>query len=380
MTIWRATVPACAALFLLLQGEPLRAQPADVKDVPGETAEMTDKARELYNQGSAALLKGRWGEAHANLLAAWSLKKHHQIAGNLGAAEMQLGRYREAAEHLAYYLREAPAAKQKERQSAQALLSEARKHIGALTIKVEPAGAEVLVDGAAVGRAPLSGEMFVDPGKRTIEARLEGFKTARATVEVAAGSSREVPLAMMASVEAKGEPVGAKRDPAEAKRDPAEEVGPPKRKSEPSTSRLPEARGAPEAGGRGDAGGPRKEVLIAGIAAGALGIGAGIVFAVVSNGYASEVEEQRQGYNQRGVLYPCLKPGLETECNEYTDTLAARDRFGNLALWSFVVGGALGIGAGAYVLATWSAKPAAPVRAVPVVTAHGGGLVLMGSW
>lgn len=29
-------------------------------------------------------------------------------------------------------------------------------------------------------------------------------------------------------------------------------------------------------------------------------------------------------------------PGHETERNEHTDTLAARDKLGNLALWSFV--------------------------------------------
>jgi hypothetical protein len=217
----------------------------------------------------------------------------------------------------------------------------------------------VLVDGAVVGKAPLSGEVFVEPGKWTIEARLDGYTTARTTVEMAAGSSREVPVQLVKSDRADG-------------------VGPLNGERGPSAS-TPETR--PETKKREDGhGGPRKEILIAGIAASALGIGAGIGFTAASNGHASDAEEQRQRFHQRGVLDPCLMPGHETECNEHADALAARDKLGNFALWSFVVGGALGMGAGAYVLATWNAKPVASVRAMPVVTAHGGGLVMLGSW
>lgn len=358
MGIFRWMVSAGAAFFLF-QGVPLFAQPGGA--VAGETAEMTDKARELYNTGSAALLKGRWGEAHASLLAAWSLKKHHQIAGNLAAAEMQLGRYREAAEHLAYYVREAPATKQKERHSAQALLADARKHIGALAIKVEPAGAEVLVDGVVVGKAPLSSEVFVEPGTWTIEARLDGYKTARATVEMAAGSAREVSLAV-ASLE--------------AKRDPAAVIAPPKRTSEPILSTPPKAGGVPEAGGGDGAGGPRKEVLIAGLAASALGIGMGIGFSVVSNARANDAADLLERLVKDGGARPCLMPAHADRCGEVDSALAARDVLGDAAAWSFIGAGIAGASTVIYVLITSKRR----VQAAPVVSAGAGGLVVSGTW
>jgi hypothetical protein len=361
MKIWRATTPVCAAL-LLLQGAPLLAQTVEQKAAPGETAEMTDKARELYNAGSTALLKGRWGEAHANLFAAWSLKKHHQIAGNLGAAEMQLGRYREAAEHLLYYLREAPTTKEKERKSAQAFLTEARKHIGALVIKAEPAGAEVLVDGAPVGNAPLAGEVFVDPGPRTIEARLDGYKPAKVMVEIAAGSSREVPLQLVKiNVGAEG------ADSAATKKG----NGSAAFEGEGRASRGEEIE-------RGESG-PHKGVIIAGIATGVVAIGAGIGFAVASNAHASDAERQRAALIPKGAS-ACSSPDPAVECRDVESSLAAEGTFGNLSIMSFIAGGAVGAGTVIYALTAPRAKRSRAVSATPVVTARSGGVVITGRW
>jgi Tfp pilus assembly protein PilF len=115
-----------------------------------------------------AAAKGRWSEAHASFLAAWSLKQHYQSLGNLGMSEAMLGKWRDAATHLSRYLREAPKEKVEERKSAEALLAQARTKVGAITVRVEPAGAEVFVDGKAAGRAPLEGEMFVEPGAHVL--------------------------------------------------------------------------------------------------------------------------------------------------------------------------------------------------------------------
>ena len=49
--------------------------------------------------------KKDWTAAHAAFLEAWKLNEHYQIAANLGSMEIKLGRFRDAAEHLAIYLR-----------------------------------------------------------------------------------------------------------------------------------------------------------------------------------------------------------------------------------------------------------------------------------
>jgi hypothetical protein len=276
MRISRALEGVCMSLILLCSA-PVRAQSAQPS---AETAAMTDKARELYTDGTNALGKGKWGEAHATLLAAWSLKRHHQIAGNLGAAEVQLGRFREAAEHLSFYLREAPKQKVKELQKAQDLLAQARKHIGALRVKVEPAGAEVLLDGVAVGKAPLADEVFVDPGPRVIEAKLDGYGPARATVDATTGSAREVALTLVPLSKATA-PAPAESSTALGTQQPAggaTSVGGARHGAEEEkrvTSR--ESTGA------------SKGLIIAGAVTSAAAITGGVVFAIVSSVNASDV-------------------------------------------------------------------------------------------
>jgi hypothetical protein len=93
-----------------------------------------------------------WQRAYTSFLQAWRLKQHYQIAANLGRAELKLRKYRDAAEHLTYFLREASAVGPDERKAAQAMLDEARAKVGALTIIVDRPGAVVLVDGVAIGR------------------------------------------------------------------------------------------------------------------------------------------------------------------------------------------------------------------------------------
>ena len=80
-----------------------------------------------------------------------------------------------------------------ERRSVEELLAQARVKVGAITVRVEPAGAEVFVDGKAVGKAPLAGEVFVEPGARVIEAKLAGYEAAQACVDhVSAGAKCDV--------------------------------------------------------------------------------------------------------------------------------------------------------------------------------------------
>src|SRR5277367_5778545 len=153
------------SLFLCAMGVLAVAQPragwaAPPTSTP-ETEAMTEKARQLYDEGLAAFKKGKVAEAHASYLAAWSLNKHWQIAANLADTEIELSKFREAAEHATYYLANAPANRT---ERAEALLKRALVRVAVLTITVEPAGAEVLVDDALAGTAPLPQPVFLDPG------------------------------------------------------------------------------------------------------------------------------------------------------------------------------------------------------------------------
>ena len=57
-------------------------------------------SKRLYAKGIAAQQAGDQKAARAAFAAAWKLRPHFKIAGNLGAVESELGLYREAAAHL----------------------------------------------------------------------------------------------------------------------------------------------------------------------------------------------------------------------------------------------------------------------------------------
>ncbi len=112
-----------------------------------------------------------------------------------------MGKHLDAAD-LEYAVREAPKNLATDAPDEWAALRElydkARAKVGALVINVEPAGAEVLVNGLAVGKAPLPGPVFVLPGAVTVEARAEGFALGSAPTQAVAGNEQKVSLALAA--------------------------------------------------------------------------------------------------------------------------------------------------------------------------------------
>ncbi len=178
-------------LFLLIfAATPLRWAFADeeVKDAA------TDQARKLHDEGTALFQKQDYAGACAAFAAAYSLKRHYQIAGSLGDCEMQLGRNRDAAEHLDSFIREYPTDESPEElERAKGLLAKARLQIATLVFDVPMTGAQVFLDGQPIGKAPIEGERFVEAGQHRIEAMV-GLELVRQTVDVSVGEQRVVKL------------------------------------------------------------------------------------------------------------------------------------------------------------------------------------------
>ncbi len=159
-----------------------------------DTAE-TKEARDLMNKGNTFFRKGDWPRAHAAYSAAWALKKHFSIAANLADVELRLGKHREAAEHLTYYLANLPPGR-KERKAAEKKLLDAKSHISAVAVSVNVEEAEIFVDGKPVGGAPLASEILLDPGEHRFEARLKGYTTAADSIATIAGKTHSVALVL----------------------------------------------------------------------------------------------------------------------------------------------------------------------------------------
>src|SRR5687768_4046638 len=129
------------AALLLLSFAPITTWSPPARAVPGEDDANT-RADEYFRQGKALVREGDLEGARRAYLAGFQLKKGYDIAGNLGNVELELGRPRDAAEHLTWCVRNFPATgTPKQLEMAKERLAEARKQIGALSIVVNVDGA-----------------------------------------------------------------------------------------------------------------------------------------------------------------------------------------------------------------------------------------------
>jgi hypothetical protein len=151
----------------------------------------------LFQEGRAAFDRGDYEAAEQAYREAWQRRRSYDLAANLGQTEVQLGRYREAAEHLSYALGHVPPSVSDEvRQEMQRLLSGALEHVATLRVEVDPPGAEVMVGSRVVGKAPLEGDIYVEPGSRSVQARHEGHRDAEKSFTATEGSTHRISLVL----------------------------------------------------------------------------------------------------------------------------------------------------------------------------------------
>ncbi|XXY45687.1 PEGA domain-containing protein [Sorangium sp. So ce269] len=334
---------------------------------PARTAWCEQRSSSLA-MGSRKLL-----EVETALESAWELNPTFDVAYNLGNTEYKLKKHREAAQYLSFALRHWPLMKAaaKLKVTAEQRLAESRAQVGVVRVTVGVAGAEVLVDGKAVGRAPLEGEVFVDAGEHLVEARLEGYAPASQTVKVAKGGSAEVALAMAA----------AKSD--------SREAAPVARAAEGSAPGAGAGAGAPAAGlapGAPVEPPPRPQErnwvpVIALGAASVVGLGVGIGMTVAGSNALDDVHAQRRAIRDAGGQ--CAKPpaAFVDRCAELNSAGDRVDTLGHVAGAAYVASGVLAAAALTYAL--WPRDEAGSAGQPRVVaTAHpmGAGVVVLGTW
>lgn len=332
---------AALVILSMLGSLPAVAQAAGDEPAHDATGALTDQARALHVEGVEHFRRGDYPKAYAAFSAAWGVKKHYQIAGALGACELKVGKPRDAAEHLHYFLEHFPAEGDAgERSKTRALLNEAKSKIVQLTIKVSPADATITVNGR---QAQNDKPGFYEPGSCEVHANKYDYESTTATHPCEAGTARTITLALKPA----------------AVQQPAPQPQP----VVPSAG--PDAR------------------LVAGIAVGVgalAGIAMGIGTTVVAAGHADEARMLSSD-----VDHACFPPASGAHCAELADAAAAHDRNRDLATGGFVAGGVLA-GASAGLLLWWalaeepeSSAPVA-VTVLPAWSPRHTGLILRGAW
>lgn len=305
------------ALLLIGSGGAARAQPPAPE--PAE-APAPDRADGLFRDGNAAYDRGDFAAAADAYAAAFALKPTHDIAANLAAAELKLGRHADAANHFAFALRNyPPSGEPTKRDGLQRRYDEARAHAGALVIATEE-GTTIRVDGRDVGTAPLLGVLHVTPGEHAIEAR-KGDRRATATATVAAGESAPVELVLAATA---AEPGGVA----------------------PGGSRSP----MPPPDDGTDDGWPLWPALVGiGVGATAVGIGVGLVAASASAGDdADALRRELEGTSCAAASDP--------RCAELADAASDESSLGSAGVGLLVGGSAVAVGSVVYAVVVASVR------------------------
>jgi hypothetical protein len=312
-----------------------RAQPPP--DAPAATsAAATERARKLFVEAARLYDEGKYPQAYVAFAAAWAIKKHPSIAGNLADCEVKVGKYRDAAEHLRYIVKDTSGeAKPEDKRRARERLDEVTKRIGVLTVSVAPTGAELVLDAAPLGASPLPDTVFADPGQHTLEAHADGYVPSRVTFDVAAGAALPVRLALV--------PKGDTVPPTPPPRTPI----------------------------------PRAMIVTGGILA-AGGLAAGIGLTVAANAKGADA------LSLHNMLGPsasaCFGGSVSSACQALENTAASRDTFSKAAVGAFVAGGALALATAG--LGVWTAtRPHDDARKVTVRVLPGvGGATVIGQW
>jgi hypothetical protein len=349
----------------------------------------TAAARERFKEGVTYFDQKQYEKARAAFVQAYALKKHPAVLLNLAQSELRSSHERDAAQHFAQYLREANEASPQEREAAQAGLTSAKGAVCELTVTTD-ADADVILDGAPQGAAPLPGALYLEPGSHTLQAK-KGERTVSQNLTAKAGESKELKLKLAP------EPAAAAGKPVVAP--PAE---PP---AEKAAETPPEEPGAHGKGGRE----PFFHWLLtkpAGVISGGATVllgGGAVGFAIASNvayndadSIAQQIDDHARTdmVSTQGICVDPAKvlgPGAETEAARFKDACAHRqdsvDRGDNYKRIATVVGVGAGLMAATTVVLYFvtadseggEAKVApAELAVLPWFGAHSGGLGVAG--
>jgi len=278
-----------------------------------EAAKLADA---YFLRGKALLKEGKVKDAYKEYKASWDLKKSYDIAANLGNIEYELGMPRDAAEHLAFSVRNAAVSVGSDRlEKIKKVLDQAKALVSVVVVRVNVDGAEVLIDGESVGRSPIAEELYVDPGPRTIEARLSGHSVTTKTEEFARSSTRTVYLELKPLPATTAPPSGAATRP----------IG----SAAPRKNMLPIAVGG-------------------GIAV--AGLGLGLASILISSAKSAEAETLRATLAGSPANLSVCFGGTLPECAQLDGAYMASTSFRNLAIAGFAAGGIAALATATYAL------------------------------
>lgn len=188
-------IPLLAALSMPALASAQSAAPPEER--PPANAEQKQEAARRFEHGIKLYEEGDYALALAEFERVYELVPDYRVLYNIGQMNMQLGRYARALRILREYVSRGGDELPPDRRGAvQADLRLLETRTATLDLDVQPAGAEIWLDGVLVGRSPLAEPLVVDVGQRTVQVRVRGYVARTQTVTLAGGDRREVSVVL----------------------------------------------------------------------------------------------------------------------------------------------------------------------------------------
>ncbi|MBI2897315.1 MAG: PEGA domain-containing protein [Deltaproteobacteria bacterium] len=246
-------------------------------------ADPASDARERFQEGVRLFHAAEYAAARAAFEDAYRILPNGRVLANIAACWGGEGRNAEALLTYRRFLGEAEGVPQRARDEAQAEVDRLRPLVCDILVAVEPARAEIFVDGRSHGVSPLPLPISVEPGRHTVEVRAEGYSPFPRTFDCQAGSETDLSIVL--------DQPEAPRAPAQAAHSSGSRAG-----SEPRVPEEPPTAPAATPLGRGP-------LLWAGVVAtGALAVGAAVT-GLLTLSQKSEYEDTGTTLQRRGELY-----------------------------------------------------------------------------
>jgi hypothetical protein len=163
--------------------------PADQQPTAGGADETLEEHEDrLVREGIALRRAGDDAQAIDKFRQAYALGRDARPLAHMAFAEQAMGRWAAAYQHL----RDALAVEghswiDANREKFGGELAALEQRIARLTLVIEPASAEVLVNGQPVGKAPLAQPLVLAPGTTVIEVQMDDYVTYRRELHVREG-------------------------------------------------------------------------------------------------------------------------------------------------------------------------------------------------
>lgn len=170
---------------------------ASVLGLFGPTVAFAQDAEALIEEGIQLRERRQDAEALTRFEQAYELSESGRALAQIALAEQALSRWVSAYRHLQDALRSEDAWVSERQAPLRRALASMEEHVARLSVRGEPAGAEVFVNGESIGTLPL--ETAVEPGAHSVEVRADGYSAFSADVEIAQGASFQQNVSLEAS-------------------------------------------------------------------------------------------------------------------------------------------------------------------------------------